>query len=270
MATYAIGDIQGCFQTLTRLLERVGFNPQEDRVWLVGDLVNRGPRSLDVLRWAHLLGDRLTAVLGNHDLNLLAVAAGIRKAKPRDTLDEILAAPDREELLEWLACRPLIHVEESFVLVHAGLLPAWSMGQARKLAGEVESELRSEGRASVLKAMFEDPNPLSWDESLSGPARLRVITNALTRMRTCTREGRMCLDFSGPPEAAPSGCIPWFDLPTRSRRSGTVICGHWAALGLRLDNSLMAIDTGCVWGGSLTAIRLEDREIFQEPLADDV
>ena len=270
MATYAIGDIQGCFETLTRLLERVGFDPGKDRVWLVGDLVNRGPRSLDVLRWAHSFGDRLTSVLGNHDLNLLAVAAGVRKAKPRDTLDEILAASDREELLDWLACRPLIHVEESFVLVHAGLLPAWSVVQARKLAGEVEAALRSEGRVGVLKAMFEGRDSLSWDESLSGPARLRVITNALTRMRTCTKGGRMCMDFSGPPGAAPAGCVPWFELPARSRRSGTVVCGHWAALGLRLDSSLMAIDTGCVWGEALTAVRLEDREIFQEPLADDV
>lgn len=270
MATYAIGDIQGCFETLTRLLERVGFNPRRDRVWLVGDLVNRGPRSLDVLRWARSLGERLTAVLGNHDLNLLAVAAGIRKAKPRDTLDEILVAPDCEELLEWLAHRPLIHVEETFVLVHAGLLPAWSVVQARKLAGEVEAELRSEGRARALKAMFEKPTPVLWHEGLSGPARLRVITDALTRLRTCTKEGRMCLDFSGPPGDAPSGCIPWFEVPTRSRRAETIICGHWAALGLRLDNSLMAIDTGCVWGGALTAIRLEDGKIFQESLADDV
>ena len=270
MATYAIGDIQGCFETLTRLLERVGLNPRRDRIWLVGDLVNRGPRSLDVLRWAYTFGDRLTAVLGNHELNLLAAAAGIRKIKPRDTLEEILVAPDREQLLEWLACRPLVHVEEPFVLVHAGLLPAWSVVQARELAAEVESELRSEDRVHVLNALFEDPNPLSWNESLSGTERLRAITNVLTRMRTCTKEGRMCLDFSGPPDAAPSGCIPWFDLPTRSRRSETVICGHWAALGLRLEGNLMAIDTGCVWGGALTAIRLEDRKIFQEPLVDEI
>ena len=270
MATYAIGDIQGCFETLTRLLERFRFDPRKDRLWLVGDLVNRGPRSLEVLRWAHGLGDRVTAVLGNHDLNLLAVAAGVRKGKPRDTLEEVLVASDREDLLEWLARRPLVHVEGPFVMVHAGLLPAWSVVQARKLSGEVESALQSGGRVGALKAMFEGGGTLSWDESLSGPARLNAVTNALTRMRTCTKEGRMCLDFSGPPDAAPADCYPWFELPTRFRRSVTVICGHWAALGLRLESNLMAIDTGCVWGRTLTAIRLEDREVFQEPLGDDV
>jgi bis(5'-nucleosyl)-tetraphosphatase (symmetrical) len=268
MATFAIGDIQGCFQTLTGLLKRIRIDPKVDRLWVVGDLVNRGPHSLEVLRWASSLGERLTAVLGNHDLHLLALAAGIREPKARDTLNQILEAPDREDLLGWLASRPLLHCEGPLVLVHAGLLPAWSPSQARRLAGEVESKLRGEQRTRALKSMFEARAPLSWDDKLSGPARLRVITNALTRMRTCTPEGRMCLDYKGPPNAAPAGCTPWFDVPGRSSRSATIVCGHWADLGLRVEEGLYALDTGCVWGGSLTAIRLEDGEIFQEQLSD--
>jgi bis(5'-nucleosyl)-tetraphosphatase (symmetrical) len=269
MAIYAIGDVQGCFLTLTRLLERFRFDPQADRIWLVGDLVNRGPRSLEVLRWAMGLGDRLTTVLGNHDLHLLAVAAGVRELKPRDTLSAILEAADRDELLGWLSHRPLVHFEGPFLLVHAGLLPSWSASQARSLAREVERELASERQSRFLHSIYrarEEP-PL-WDVKLTGAPRLRVITDALTRLRTCTRDGRMCLDFTGPPDAAPRGCIPWYDVPDRKSLSHTIVCGHWAALGLHLRDGLLALDSGCVLGGTLSGVRLEDREVFQEPMAD--
>jgi bis(5'-nucleosyl)-tetraphosphatase (symmetrical) len=269
MATYAIGDVQGCFLTLTRLLERFRFDSRADRIWLVGDLVNRGPRSLDVLRWAISLGDRVTAVLGNHDLHLLAVAVGARMQRPRDTLSAVLEAPDREDLLGWLSRRPLVHREGPFVLVHAGLLPSWSAHQARSLALEVENELAGQGQGRFLQALYSGGgDSVLWDDTLTGISRLRVITGALTRLRTCTREGRICLDFTGPPDAAPSGCIPWFDVPGRKTAASTVVCGHWAALGLHLRNGLFALDSGCVWGGVLTGVRLEDREVFQEPMAD--
>ncbi len=276
MATYAIGDIQGCFLTLTRLIERFRFDRNADRIWLVGDLVNRGPRSLEVLRWATGLGDRLTAVLGNHDLHLLAMAAGVRKPKPRDTLRSVLEAPDREELLGWLSHRPLVHCEGPFVMVHAGLLPSWSASKARLLAREVEGELASDGQRRLLQSLYHrsqgsqgSQESLVWEDTLSGISRLRVITDALTRLRTCTRQGRMCHDFTGPPDAAPSGCIPWYEVPGRSSLSSTIVCGHWAALGLHLPEGLLALDSGCVWGGALTGVRLEDREVFQEPMADD-
>jgi len=269
MATYAIGDIQGCFNTLKALLKRFRFDPNLDRIWLVGDLVNRGPRSLEVLRWAAGLGDRVTAVLGNHDLHLMGRAAGVRAPKSHDTLNGILEAPDRETLLGWLASRPLLHREGPFLLVHAGLLPSWSPSHARSLAQEVETQLRGKGREQLLKSLLEDRPILVWNERLSGASRLRVISDALTRMRTCTKEGRMCLGFNGPPQAAPPGCIPWYEVPGRASRSATVVCGHWAALGLSVQAGLVALDTGCVWGGHLTAFRLEDSEIFQEPMGDD-
>jgi bis(5'-nucleosyl)-tetraphosphatase (symmetrical) len=269
MATYVIGDIQGCFTTLSRLLHRIEFDPGQDRIWLVGDLVNRGPRSLEVLRWARDLGDRLIAVLGNHDLHLLARAEGVRAPKSRDTLDEVLGAPDREALLDWLMSRPLLYRRDPFVLVHAGLLPAWSVHQAERLAAEVQSALDGGMRKDLLRRLFDKKEPLSWDGNLTGLTRFKVIANALTRMRTCTPDGRMCLDFAGPPKLAPAGCVPWYEVTSRASRSATVICGHWAALGLRIQPDVIALDTGCVWGGHLTAFRLDDREVFQEPMADE-
>jgi len=269
MATYAIGDIQGCFLTLTRLLERFRFDSRTDRIWLVGDLVNRGPRSLDVLRWAADLGDRLVAVLGNHDLHLLAMAEGVRSPKSRDTLSAVLEAPDQEELVAWLAGRPLLYQEDELVMVHAGLLPGWSVGQAGLLAREVERQLGGQDRRRFLQSLYAPhQEPPLWSDDLTGVARLRLVTNALTRLRTCTTEGRMCLEFTGPPRAAPSGCLPWFDVPDRKSLASTVVFGHWAALGLQLREGLLALDSGCVWGGALSAVRLEDREVFQEPMAD--
>ncbi len=265
MSTYAIGDIQGCFSTLCRLLERIGFDPGRDRIWLVGDLVNRGKSSLEVLRWAKGLGSRLVAVLGNHDLNLLARSEGIRPRKSLDTLAEVLNAPDREELLEWLTHRPLLFREGPYVLVHAGLLPSWSVDRAEELAREAEELLRSENRTALLEIFYKKDGTLAWNDRLEGLDRLRVIIQALTTLRTCTMEGAPCPDYSGPPELAPAGCLPWFEIPSRANRSATIVFGHWANLGLRVQQGIIALDTGCVYGGHLTAVRLEDGTIFQEP-----
>jgi len=268
MATYAIGDIQGCYTTLIRLLEQISFDERRDRIWLVGDLVNRGEGSLQVLRWAKALGSRLITVLGNHDLHLLALAEGLRVRKSRDTLDEILAAPDRDDLLEWLGSRPMIYREDPFLLVHAGLLPQWSPDEARELAGEVEDALRSPRRRRLLEVLYGGDGLASWNEQQTGDDRWKSVASVLTRLRTITNDGRPCPKYSGPPELAPPQCLPWFDIPWRSSRSATIICGHWAALGLRIQPGLIALDTGCVWGGHLTAIRLEDETVFQVPSAE--
>ena len=267
MANYAIGDIQGCDRTLRRLLKRIRFEPGEDRLWLVGDLVNRGPGSLKVLRWARDLGDRVTAVLGNHDLHLLGRAFGTRAPKSRDTLDAVLEAPDREELIEWLRRRPLLHREGDFVLVHAGLLPSWTLERAGRLAREVEAALAGPEPERLLEALVAR-RPPAWREALDEDDRWRTAVQGLTRLRTCRDDSRVCEGFSGPPEKAPEGCHPWFELRDDHASGVTVVCGHWATLGLRIQPGVMALDTGCVWGGALTAVRLADRKIFQEPLTD--
>ncbi|MFQ5791450.1 MAG: symmetrical bis(5'-nucleosyl)-tetraphosphatase [Acidobacteriota bacterium] len=267
MATYVIGDIQGCYRTLLRLLARIAFDPARDRIWLTGDLVNRGPQSLEVLRWAKELEARLTMVLGNHDLHLLAQAKGVREARPYDTLDAILTAPDRDALLKWLRRRPLFHREGPYVLVHAGLLPTWSLEEAQIVAGEVGEALSSERSEDLLEAVYASGEPPRWDRPLTGMARLRVAASVFTRLRTCTREGRLCLEFNGPPGMAPPGCLPWFRLT--SFPAVTVLFGHWAALGLHLDRGFIGLDTGCVWGGALSAFRLEDRSLFQEPYSEE-
>lgn len=262
MATYAIGDVQGCFPALKRLLRKAAHNPARDTLWFVGDLVNRGAKSLAVLRFVKDLGGRAIVVLGNHDLHLLLVAAGHTRAKPGDTLGEILRAPDRDELLEWLRQRPLLHRQDGHVLVHAGLLPQWSVAKAAALAGEVEAALRGENFEPFAKSMYGN-EPTSWSEDLRGNARLRVITNALTRLRMCTSAGEMDFSHKGPPEEAPAGLLPWFAVPGRKSAKETLITGHWSALGYRMSKHLIALDTGCVWGGKLTAVRLEDRAVFQ-------
>lgn len=267
MATYAVGDIQGCYRTLRRLLERCRFDPEADRLWLVGDLVNRGPRSLEVLRWARDLGDRVTAVLGNHDAHLLGRAHGTRPPRSRDTLDAVLGAPDRDELIGWLRRRPLLHREGDLALLHAGLLPSWTLDRAAELAGEVEEVLSGPEPERLLRALAE-ARPRPWREGLDEEDRWRVTVHALTRLRTCRDDGRVCEGFTGPPEKAPEGCRPWFELRDGLDAGVTVVCGHWATLGLRQAPGILALDTGCVWGGALTAVRLEDRKVFQEPLAD--
>lgn len=262
MATYAIGDVQGGYSHLRRLLDACAFEPARDRLWLVGDLVNRGSESAAVLRYVKSLGARAVVVLGNHDLHLLAVASGARKPRGSDTLRDVLEAPDRDELIQWLRRRPLLHAEGHYLMVHAGLLPEWSAERALALAHEVETVLRGRNWRDFFRTMYGN-QPDHWDETLAGADRLRVIVNAMTRLRVGTPEGVMDLSYSGNLEHMPAGLLPWFDMPDRQTEGNTVICGHWAALGLRLREDLIAVDTGCLWGGRLTAVNLDDRKVFQ-------
>lgn len=266
MATYAIGDIQGCFTTLSHLLDEIGFSPVRDRLWLVGDLINRGPDSLAVLRWAKQHDAVLTVVLGNHDLHTLAVAEGFVDAHRYDTLHPLLAAPDRDELLSWLRGRHMAYAEGDCLMVHAGVLPSWRPERALELAREVEAILRGDGYRNFFAHMYGN-HPNHWQDDLSGMSRLRVITNALTRLRVCTTEGAMDFRFKGELPDIPEGMIPWFDMPDRKSAVATLVFGHWSALGLIMRDNLIALDTGCLWGGELTAVRLEDRRVFQVPCA---
>lgn len=262
MAIYAVGDIQGCYFELQQLLEQIRFDPAQDKLWLVGDLVNRGPDSLAVLRLVKSLGDSAITVLGNHDLHLLAVAEGVAELHRTDTLDEILNAPDRSELLHWLRQQRLLHAEDGYVLVHAGLLPQWSVTQAESLAREVETALRDDDYATFIARMYGN-TPHHWDDDLAGYKRLRVIVNAFTRMRICTKQGEMEFKFKSEVEKIPSGYLPWFEVPNRASADATVIFGHWSALGLKIEPRVIALDTGCLWGGPMSSIRLEDRKLFQ-------
>jgi bis(5'-nucleosyl)-tetraphosphatase (symmetrical) len=266
MTVYAIGDVQGCHDDLRRLLERVRFDAAVDRLWFVGDLVNRGPDSLSVLRFIRDLGDRATAVLGNHDLHLLAVAAGIDKVKGGDTFDAVLSAPDRDELLGWLRHRPLLHVDSNlgFALLHAGLPPQWSLAEAGACAGEVESVLRGPNFAEFFQNMYGDL-PDRWDESLRGWDRLRFIVNCFTRLRYVDDAGRILLKAKGAPEAN-RHLTPWFRAGTRKSGSQRIVFGHWSTLGLVMEHNVYALDTGCVWGGALTALRLDATPV---PIAID-
>jgi len=269
VAIYAIGDVQGCYTELKNLMIEIGFNRELDQLWLVGDLVNRGPDSLAVLRLVKSLGDAAITVLGNHDLHLLAVSVGAAELHKDDTLSDILAAPDRDELLTWLRQQPLLHVENNCVLVHAGVLPNWSLKQARALAHEVEQALRNDDYANYLAHIYGN-TPNAWRDDLHGYKRLRVITNVLTRMRICTPQGEMEYKFKGLQSNIPAGLLPWFNLPNHQTHDATVIFGHWSALGLINQPNLIALDTGCLWGGPLTAIRLEDRKVFQVPSVNPV
>lgn len=262
MAIYAVGDIQGCYIELQQILEQTRFDPAQDQLWLVGDLVNRGPGSLEVLRLVKSLGDSAITVLGNHDLHLLAVAEGVAELNRNDTLGEILNAPDRDELLHWLRNQRLLYAQDGYVLVHAGLLPQWSVAQAGSLAREVEAALRGDDYATFLSRMYGNA-PHEWNDDLTGYKRLRVIVNAFTRMRICTKEGEMEFKFKSEVENIPAGYMPWFDVPKRASSKATVICGHWSALGLLVNEKVIALDTGCLWGGPMSAIRLEDRQLFQ-------
>ena len=265
MVRYAIGDVQGCMTSLERLLAVIGHDPARDRLWLVGDLVNRGPRSLDVLRWARGQGAAVTAVLGNHDLHLLARVAGLAPAKKRDTLDEVLAAPDRDELIDWVRTRPLVHEEDGWLMVHAGLHPMWTAARARALAGEIEAGLRSPGWKAWLREALGSGG--AWRDDLAGAARTRSILWYLLRARTCDASGAP-VEFDGAPEDAPAGALPWYAVPGAAWRDHTVVFGHWAAHGLRLGPQWIATDAGCVWGNRLAAVRLEDRAVFQVDAAE--
>jgi bis(5'-nucleosyl)-tetraphosphatase (symmetrical) len=268
MATYAIGDVQGCFETLQALLERVDFDPTLDRVVFVGDLINRGPGSEEALRWAIAQGDRVQMVLGNHELHLIARYLGTEPPKRRDTIDGILGADDAEELVAWVRSQPLARRCGDFLVVHAGLLPQWSFADAERLAREAEEALRGEEAADVLR-VSSGKDGIAWSESLEGLDRLRAIVQALTQIRTCSRDGRPCLDFKEAPHEAPAGCTPWFDLPAPWMEEGTVVFGHWARLGLHVTEHAIGLDTGAAWGGSMTALRLEDRELFSQPVVEN-
>lgn len=262
--TYAIGDLQGCEAEMLQLLQRIHETCADPAFIFVGDLVNRGPRSLATLRAIRALGDRAHVVLGNHDLHLLAVSQGIRKAGKSDTLDDILSAPDRDALLDWIRHQPLALFESDHLLVHAGVLPQWTAEQTMHLAQEVETVLRGDGWIDFLGAMYGNA-PDRWDEALTGNDRLRCIVNALTRVRYCTPDGTMDFSSSEGTAKAPDGLLPWFDLPDRQTESVTVVFGHWSTLGLLLRPNVIGLDTGCVWGGKLTAVGLENRSVIQVP-----
>jgi bis(5'-nucleosyl)-tetraphosphatase (symmetrical) len=258
LALYAIGDLQGCHAEFMALIDRIGFDARHDRLWLTGDLVNRGPDSLAVLREVKSLGDAVTVVLGNHDLHLLAMAYAPRGVRRREReLEAVLDAPDAAELLPWLAARPLLHRERGipWTLIHAGLPPEWTLADAERCAREVERALR-EDREGLLESMYGNA-PDRWSPSLAGRERLRFIVNCLTRLRVVDVKGRLLLSHKGPIQDAPRGAIPWFRHPQRATRGDSLVFGHWSALGYLSEPGLLCLDTGCVWGGSLTAKRLD-------------
>jgi len=263
VSTYVVGDLQGCLQPLKHLLRAVKFKPGRDVLWSVGDIVNRGPKSLQSLRYLYAMRDSLVVVLGNHDLHLLAVAAGVRRAGRSDTLDEILAAPDRDVLLEWLAQQPLLHREHGYTLVHAGIPPQWTAEEALGYAQEVQTALRGPGRVDFLQAMYGN-EPAQWSDELQGTARLRVITNCLTRMRFCTASGRLDLESKGSspnPGLIARGeqaLLPWYSHPQRRTAGERILFGHWATIAGRADHpNVIALDTGCVWDGALSLYHLD-------------
>ena len=256
MAIYAVGDVQGCYDELCRLLDRLDIDTPNDEIWFTGDLVNRGPKSLETLRLVASLGESATVTLGNHDLHLLAGARDPRTAEP--SLIPVLNAPDAEELLEWLRHRPLAHYrpEMNTLMVHAGVPPAWDPLQTIRLAREVERRLQGDHWTDFFAQMYGQL-PDRWSEDLQGMDRLRFITNALTRMRFCHADGRLEFSEKGPPGTQPGNLSPWFDLPDRATESVRIVFGHWASLGLVKTKNIVGIDTGCVWGRELTAVRLD-------------
>lgn len=267
MATYAVGDVQGCYQPLRALLDRVNFKAGRDRLWLVGDLVNRGPESLAVLRFVKALGDSARLVLGNHDLHFLAVAEGIRAPGRSDTLDELLAAPDCAELVRWLRGQPLFYRDRrlGFSMVHAGIPPMWGLKKTARRAAEVEAALQGPLYRDFLRAMYGN-EPRGWQPGMDELTRLRVITNYLTRMRFCSPTGELDIENKAGPMQVRFGFAPWFALDNRKSRRHRILFGHWAALeGHAAQTNVWALDTGCVWGGQLTALRLEDQQLFQVP-----
>ncbi len=259
MAVYAIGDLQGCLDELHCLLEHIRFDPAEDVLWFAGDLINRGPQSLETLRFVKSLGDQAVAVLGNHDLHLLAMHAGDeRYLHKADTLQPILEAEDYEELTAWLRQRPLLHHDEElqFTMIHAGVPPQWSLKGAKKRAAEVEEVLRSDEYEFFLTDMYGN-KPKRWKKSLAGIKRLRYITNCLTRLRFCTPEGKFDMQPKGDIGTQEEGLVPWFRTPGRKTAQERIVFGHWSTLSSREENNVFALDTGCLWGGKLTALRID-------------
>lgn len=258
MATYAIGDVQGCLDPLERLLKSLSFDPAADRLWFVGDLVNRGPRSLETLRFVRDLGERAVVTLGNHDLHLLAAREGVRDERGNESLQPIFAAPDGDELLDWLRRRPLLHhdAELGFVLVHAGIHPCWTLPEAVQLAEEVADALAGDGYGGLLQNMYGNA-PTRWDPALQGYERLRFAINVFTRMRFCNAAGELDFRHNGPPGTQPRELLPWFELPARKTAGQRIVFGHWAALPHFDAPDLFPLDSGCVWGRRLTALHLD-------------
>jgi bis(5'-nucleosyl)-tetraphosphatase (symmetrical) len=261
MATYAIGDVQGCYDELRELLDRIGFDPGDDQLWFVGDLVNRGPKSLEVLRFVKDLAEGAVTVLGDHDLHLVCRLEGFGRHRDTDTFGDVLAAADAEQLVGWLRTRPMMHVEGRYAMVHAGLLPQWTVERSAALGREVEAALAAPNYRDFLAHLYGG-TPREWSDALNGWDRLRAIVNAMTRMRFCTRAGAMELKATG--AEPPPGYLPWFEARPE-RDEPAIVCGHWSTLGLRLSARLAALDSGCVWGGALSALRLEDRALAQVP-----
>lgn len=266
MSTYLIGDVHGCYDELQSLLGQVAFDPVRDRLWLTGDLVARGPASLEVLRFVRSLGDSVKLVLGNHDLHLLAVYAGISRNKPKDRITTLLQAEDADELINWLRRQPLLQVDEEkkLVMAHAGITPQWDIATAKMCARELESVLRSDTYPLFLDAMYGDM-PNNWSPELSGLARLRFSSNALTRMRFCFPNGQLDMISKESPSSAPPPLKPWFTIPGPVSRDYTIVFGHWASLeGKGTPEGIIGLDTGCCWGGTLTMLRWEDKQVFTQ------
>jgi len=257
MSIYAIGDIQGCFDELLRLLDTLCFNEHTDQLWFAGDLVNRGPKSLETLRFVKSLGDSAITVLGNHDLHLLAASCAPKIANKKDSLLPILEAPDRDELIDWLRHRPLFHFNDDFCLVHAGLPPQWDFKKTQKMALLAEQALRSPDYQAFLKQMYGN-KPNIWSSDLKGIEKLRFIINCFTRMRYCDVNGRLDFVQSGPLGSQPKSLVPWFAVPKRKNADMRIIFGHWSTLGYYEGPNCYAIDTGCLWGGQLTALKLDE------------
>ncbi len=261
MSTYVIGDVQGCMTALRRVLDRIAFDPAADRLWFVGDLVNRGPESLEVLRFVKQLGAAAVTVLGNHDLHLLAVWSRVTRLSKKDTLSAVLEAPDADELLNWLRHCPLAHWEDGYLMIHAGVLPSWTLDEILRLAKEVEEALQHDDFRKWLPAIYFR-NSTSAD---SHETRLGNTTNVLTRLRICTPEGVPDFSFKGPPQEAPQGYLPWFQVPRRATQSINMLFGHWSALGVLTESHVWALDGGCVWGRELVALRLPDHQLYRVP-----
>lgn len=265
MSTYIVGDIQGCFDELQHLLAQVDFNSEQDTLWIAGDLVARGPKSLETLRFIKSLGNSAKVVLGNHDLHLLAVSLGIHKVKNKDKTAAIFAAEDKKQLLAWLRSQPLLAEHDEFVMCHAGISPQWTLEQARSSAREVEAVLQSDNWQWLIENMYSN-QPDYWDEELTGLDRYRYIINAYTRMRFCFANGRLDMECKLPPENVDqAGLVPWFEVKDRVMLDKTILFGHWAALEGYHGEDAIGLDTGCVWGGSLTMLRWEDKQFFIQP-----
>lgn len=269
MAIYAIGDIQGCFDDLMRLVDHIQFDPKRDRLWFVGDLVNRGPKSLETLRYIKGLGSAAITVLGNHDLHLLAVANDKKKPRKKDSLHQVLMAPDCEELLDWLRHRPLLHYQYDYCLVHAGLPPQWDIKKAQKMAHLAERILQGPDFHDFLSIMYGNL-PNVWSSDLKGNEKTRFIINALTRMRYCTIGGKLDFKYNNAPGSQPDKYLPWFKVPGRKNASVKIVFGHWSTLGFYAGDNCFALDTGCLWGRQLTALRINGGSLERFSIASSM